>query len=175
MSAQISCSEVSYFTSIWLFLLQDAAAAIDNMVSQYFWFYVCVFSQTTPCSVRVLSLPERIRTFWADGPRQHRQTHEDQRGIFSTRWLERNLLRDIFTVFSGFNCDGASPTVWSDDDWLKKFSGKTVEEAEGEAKAGEVASTTQEVRLLFSYFMLSLLKKTGHLIIKPFLWQQILI
>uniref|UniRef100_A0A8C2WUU5 Peptidyl-prolyl cis-trans isomerase n=1 Tax=Cyclopterus lumpus TaxID=8103 RepID=A0A8C2WUU5_CYCLU len=28
-------------------------------------------------------------------------------------------------------------TVWSDDDWLKKFSGKTAEEADGEAAAGE--------------------------------------
>lgn len=40
-------------------------------------------------------------------------------------------------------------TVWSDDDWLKKFSGKTMEEAESEAVAGESASTaTQEVGLL---------------------------
>lgn len=41
----------------------------------------------------------------------------------------------------------AFPAVWSDDDWLKKFSGKTVEEAEAEAAAGETAKTTaQEVR-----------------------------
>uniref|UniRef100_A0A3B4UG18 Peptidyl-prolyl cis-trans isomerase E n=1 Tax=Seriola dumerili TaxID=41447 RepID=A0A3B4UG18_SERDU len=29
--------------------------------------------------------------------------------------------------------EGSSRPVWSDDDWLKKFSGKTSEEAEGEA------------------------------------------
>lgn len=41
--------------------------------------------------------------------------------------------------------EGSSRPVWSDDDWLKKFSGKTVEEAEGEAAAGESANTaTQE-------------------------------
>lgn len=41
--------------------------------------------------------------------------------------------------------------MWSDDDWLKKFSGKTAEEAEGEAAGGETTNTaTQEVtRLLF--------------------------
>uniref|UniRef100_A0AAQ4S2C2 Peptidyl-prolyl cis-trans isomerase n=1 Tax=Gasterosteus aculeatus aculeatus TaxID=481459 RepID=A0AAQ4S2C2_GASAC len=32
-------------------------------------------------------------------------------------------------------------TVWSDDDWLKKFSGKTAEEADGEAAAGETTNT----------------------------------
>lgn len=37
-------------------------------------------------------------------------------------------------------------SVWSDDDWLKKFSGKTLEEAEAEAEAGETTKTTaQEV------------------------------
>uniref|UniRef100_A0A669AW45 Peptidyl-prolyl cis-trans isomerase n=2 Tax=Oreochromis TaxID=8139 RepID=A0A669AW45_ORENI len=35
-------------------------------------------------------------------------------------------------------------TVWSDDDWLKKFSGKTVEEAEAEAAAGETPQTTAQ-------------------------------
>uniref|UniRef100_A0A8D3D164 Peptidyl-prolyl cis-trans isomerase n=1 Tax=Scophthalmus maximus TaxID=52904 RepID=A0A8D3D164_SCOMX len=36
-------------------------------------------------------------------------------------------------------------TVWSDDDWLKKFSGKTAEEADGEAAGGETTNTaTQE-------------------------------
>lgn len=40
-------------------------------------------------------------------------------------------------------------SVWSDDDWLKKFSGKTAEEADGEAAAGETTSTAaQEVRWL---------------------------
>jgi len=39
--------------------------------------------------------------------------------------------------------------VWSDDDWLKKFSGKTAEEADGEAAAGETTTTaTEEVRRL---------------------------
>lgn len=39
-----------------------------------------------------------------------------------------------------------SISVWSDDDWLKKFSGKTLEEAEAEAEAGETTKTTaQEV------------------------------
>lgn len=42
-------------------------------------------------------------------------------------------------------------SVWSDDDWLKKFSGKTTEEAEAEAAGGETTNTaTQEVRWLFS-------------------------
>ncbi|XP_047249095.1 peptidyl-prolyl cis-trans isomerase E isoform X2 [Girardinichthys multiradiatus] len=40
--------------------------------------------------------------------------------------------------------EGSSRPVWSDDDWLKKFSGKTVEEAEAEAASGEAATTTQE-------------------------------
>uniref|UniRef100_A0A673BYR6 Peptidyl-prolyl cis-trans isomerase E n=1 Tax=Sphaeramia orbicularis TaxID=375764 RepID=A0A673BYR6_9TELE len=39
--------------------------------------------------------------------------------------------------------EGSSRPVWSDDDWLKKFSGKTVEEAEGEAVAGESANTAE--------------------------------
>lgn len=40
-------------------------------------------------------------------------------------------------------------SVWSDDDWLKKFSGKTTEESEEAVSAsGEPANTTttQEVR-----------------------------
>lgn len=38
-------------------------------------------------------------------------------------------------------------TVWSDDDWLKKFSGKTTEEAEGAEPAAEATNTaTQEVK-----------------------------
>lgn len=41
-------------------------------------------------------------------------------------------------------------SVWSDDDWLKKFSGKTLEEAEAEAEAGETPKTTApEVRQIF--------------------------
>uniref|UniRef100_H2MSV0 Peptidyl-prolyl cis-trans isomerase E n=1 Tax=Oryzias latipes TaxID=8090 RepID=H2MSV0_ORYLA len=41
--------------------------------------------------------------------------------------------------------EGSSRPVWSDDDWLKKFSGKTLEEAEAEAvAAGEAPSKTQE-------------------------------
>ncbi|KAG7280724.1 hypothetical protein CRUP_004524, partial [Coryphaenoides rupestris] len=41
--------------------------------------------------------------------------------------------------------EGSSRPVWSDDDWLKKFSGKTAEEAEGEESAAPAASTeTQE-------------------------------
>uniref|UniRef100_A0A8C9VUD2 Peptidyl-prolyl cis-trans isomerase n=1 Tax=Scleropages formosus TaxID=113540 RepID=A0A8C9VUD2_SCLFO len=35
-------------------------------------------------------------------------------------------------------------TVWSDDDWLKKFSGKTKEEEEGTESAGEGVKETQE-------------------------------
>lgn len=39
-----------------------------------------------------------------------------------------------------------SISVWSDDDWLKKFSGKTLEEAEAEAETGEKPNTAaQEV------------------------------
>uniref|UniRef100_A0A671WAB0 Peptidyl-prolyl cis-trans isomerase n=1 Tax=Sparus aurata TaxID=8175 RepID=A0A671WAB0_SPAAU len=41
--------------------------------------------------------------------------------------------------------EGSSRPVWSDDDWLKKFSGKTTEEAEAEAAGGETTNTaTQE-------------------------------
>ncbi|XP_061824552.1 peptidyl-prolyl cis-trans isomerase E isoform X2 [Nerophis lumbriciformis] len=39
--------------------------------------------------------------------------------------------------------EGSSRPVWSDDDWLKKFSGKTAEEAEGEA-AGETPNTAAQ-------------------------------
>ncbi|KAM7403842.1 hypothetical protein PAMA_004327 [Pampus argenteus] len=40
--------------------------------------------------------------------------------------------------------EGSSRPVWSDDDWLKKFSGKTTEEAEGEAAAGETPKTAAQ-------------------------------
>uniref|UniRef100_A0A3Q1BUK5 Peptidyl-prolyl cis-trans isomerase E n=1 Tax=Amphiprion ocellaris TaxID=80972 RepID=A0A3Q1BUK5_AMPOC len=40
--------------------------------------------------------------------------------------------------------EGSSRPVWSDDDWLKKFSGKTAEEAEGEAAAGETTNTAAQ-------------------------------
>ncbi|KAF4102227.1 peptidyl-prolyl cis-trans isomerase E [Onychostoma macrolepis] len=41
--------------------------------------------------------------------------------------------------------EGSSRPVWSEDDWLKKFSGKTVEESEAAESAAESASTnTQE-------------------------------
>uniref|UniRef100_A0A671M6S5 Peptidyl-prolyl cis-trans isomerase E n=1 Tax=Sinocyclocheilus anshuiensis TaxID=1608454 RepID=A0A671M6S5_9TELE len=41
--------------------------------------------------------------------------------------------------------EGSSRPVWSEDDWLKKFSGKTVEESEEVESAAESASTnTQE-------------------------------
>lgn len=44
----------------------------------------------------------------------------------------------------------ASTPVWSDDDWLKKFSGKTAEEAEAEAAGGDPPNTaTKEVSRLF--------------------------
>uniref|UniRef100_A0A3P8U9Q3 Peptidyl-prolyl cis-trans isomerase E n=1 Tax=Cynoglossus semilaevis TaxID=244447 RepID=A0A3P8U9Q3_CYNSE len=36
--------------------------------------------------------------------------------------------------------EGSSRPVWTDDDWLKKFSGKTMEEAEAEAAGGETGS-----------------------------------
>lgn len=41
--------------------------------------------------------------------------------------------------------------VWSDDDWLKKFSGKTAEEADAEAAGGGEATNTasQEVTRIF--------------------------
>lgn len=39
--------------------------------------------------------------------------------------------------------------VWSEDDWLKKFSGKTIEESEEAETTAESASTnTQEVGML---------------------------
>lgn len=55
-------------------------------------------------------------------------------------------------------------SVWSDDDWLKRFSGKTLEEAEAEAEAGETTKTAaQEVSqislqaltpyLLYTFFL----------------------
>uniref|UniRef100_A0A8D0CG86 Peptidyl-prolyl cis-trans isomerase n=1 Tax=Scleropages formosus TaxID=113540 RepID=A0A8D0CG86_SCLFO len=40
--------------------------------------------------------------------------------------------------------EGSSRPVWSDDDWLKKFSGKTKEEEEGTESAGEGVKETQE-------------------------------
>ncbi|KAL4629477.1 peptidyl-prolyl cis-trans isomerase E [Arapaima gigas] len=40
--------------------------------------------------------------------------------------------------------EGSSRPVWSDDDWLKKFSGKTTEEAERTEPAGEAVKETQE-------------------------------
>lgn len=48
--------------------------------------------------------------------------------------------------------------MWSDDDWLKKFSGKTIEEAEAEAMSGETTNTaTQEVRaFILKCFSMSL-------------------
>lgn len=51
--------------------------------------------------------------------------------------------------------------MWSDDDWLKKFSGKTLEEAEAEAvAAGEAPSKTQEVRTFcFVFRTLSLFRE----------------
>lgn len=43
--------------------------------------------------------------------------------------------------------------VWSDDDWLKRFSGKTLEEAE--AEAGETTKTTapevRQISLLYIF------------------------
>lgn len=40
--------------------------------------------------------------------------------------------------------------MWSDDDWLKKFSGKTTEEAEGEAAGGDAPNAAvQEVTWLY--------------------------
>uniref|UniRef100_A0A3Q3VPT8 RRM domain-containing protein n=1 Tax=Mola mola TaxID=94237 RepID=A0A3Q3VPT8_MOLML len=43
--------------------------------------------------------------------------------------------------------EGSSRPVWSDDDWLKKFSGKSAEEAEGEAAAGETTNTATQERI----------------------------
>ncbi|XP_072313978.1 peptidyl-prolyl cis-trans isomerase E [Eucyclogobius newberryi] len=41
--------------------------------------------------------------------------------------------------------EGSSRPVWSDDDWLKRFSGKTIEEAEAEAATGvESTNTTNQ-------------------------------
>lgn len=48
-----------------------------------------------------------------------------------------------------FVCILSAFSVWSDDDWLKKFSGKTTEDSEEAVSAsGEPANTTttQEVR-----------------------------
>lgn len=55
----------------------------------------------------------------------------------------------IVVSILGSDFNYALNSVWSDDDWLKKFSGKSAEEAEGEAAAGETTNTaTQEVRCL---------------------------
>lgn len=52
---------------------------------------------------------------------------------------------ESFVFLFGFNV--AFPPVWSDDDWLKKFSGKTAEEADAQAASGETPNTaSQEVR-----------------------------
>ncbi|XP_072103204.1 peptidyl-prolyl cis-trans isomerase E isoform X2 [Mobula birostris] len=41
--------------------------------------------------------------------------------------------------------EGSSRAVWSDDDWLKKFAGKTLEETEGDERGGDSGETqTQE-------------------------------
>ena len=40
-------------------------------------------------------------------------------------------------------------SVWSDDDWLKKFSGKTLEENKEEEGSEPPKVETQEVRLHF--------------------------
>nr|AFK11445.1 peptidyl-prolyl cis-trans isomerase E-like protein [Callorhinchus milii] len=37
--------------------------------------------------------------------------------------------------------EGSSRPVWSDDDWLKKFAGKTLEENESETQGGEATNT----------------------------------
>lgn len=39
------------------------------------------------------------------------------------------------------------PAVWSDDDWLRKFSGKTLEENKEEEGSEPPKVETQEVRL----------------------------
>lgn len=59
--------------------------------------------------------------------------------------LHSELFKKKLFSFASF-CNFFLPIVWSDDDWLKKFSGKTVEEAEAEAASGEATTTTQEVR-----------------------------
>uniref|UniRef100_A0A8C6AYU7 RRM domain-containing protein n=1 Tax=Monodon monoceros TaxID=40151 RepID=A0A8C6AYU7_MONMO len=43
--------------------------------------------------------------------------------------------------------EGSSRPVWSDDDWLKKFSGKTLEENKEEEGSEPPKVETQEVRL----------------------------
>lgn len=64
-----------------------------------------------------------------------------------TLFIEAFAWTVIKILGSDFN--SAFNSVWSDDDWLKKFSGKTAEEADGEAAGGETTNTaTQEVRLL---------------------------
>lgn len=53
------------------------------------------------------------------------------------------------------DCLAVLPIVWSDDDWLKKFSGKKAEESEEAESAAESASTeTQEVRKLQYWFII---------------------
>lgn len=56
--------------------------------------------------------------------------------LFACPW-NKNLFIDALLI------------VWSEDDWLKKFSGKTIEESEEAESAAESASTnTQEVGML---------------------------
>lgn len=45
---------------------------------------------------------------------------------------------------------GSSLSVWSDDDWLKKFSGKTLEESKEEEGSEPPKVETQEVRLVYA-------------------------
>lgn len=55
----------------------------------------------------------------------------------------------LHVLETNLNYIAALLIVWSEDDWLKKFSGKTVEESEEAESAAESASTiTQEVGML---------------------------
>lgn len=59
--------------------------------------------------------------------------------VFYTLMAKRSIL-DSFSPFC------FSLTVWSDDDWLKKFSGKTLEENVEEEGAEPARSEAQEVQ-----------------------------
>lgn len=145
-------------------LLQDSAAAIDNMVSgsrnfpmvgESFYFYVhnnFVVRVSKVCSVSSIGL-EWVRAVWTNDQGQHCETHENQRRLLATRWtIWLNVYSRYKTdcIAGSYYYNFASMPVWSDDDWLKKFSGKTAEEAEAEAAGGESANTaTKEVTWFF--------------------------
>ncbi|CAG09903.1 unnamed protein product, partial [Tetraodon nigroviridis] len=105
------------FAFIEFELAEDAAAAIDNMNESE------LFGRT----IRVnIAKPMRIK-------------EGSSRPGDACKLLLKHALQSLLRCLTL-----PSNSVWSDDDWLKKFSGKTLEEAEAEAAAGETTKTTAQ-------------------------------